>query len=194
MSLSFSMDPDGGGSNDDGAGGTGGGRGGGGGGGGGGSPSSTMGPTITPFPTTSPTVSPTNHPSGQPSMAPLTSEPSSPPSISSSPTITPAPTWSPAPTADPTDAAMSNGLFECTDQGVMPTSSPGNVTTPISLSVFYEAESMENTTDGFLTDLESALMMIALEAALDCDGTARRGLQQVSVSRRLSADSSIVGT
>jgi hypothetical protein len=65
------------------------------------------------------------------------------------------------------------------------------VTTPISLTILYEAESTVDSTDAFLADLEQALFSIAVEAALECN-IARRQLQQLS--RKLATSSEVVGT
>ena len=66
------------------------------------------------------------------------------------------------------------------------------MTTPITLTILYEAESTVDTTDGFLSDLEEALFSIALAAALECNGNARREMQEVT--RKLTTSSSVVGT
>lgn len=157
--------------------GTGGGSGGGGRGGGGGGSS--------PWSTTAPTDAPTSNP-------PIDGvDGSSAPSMSSAPSAT----ESSVPSASPTVATPQSGslLFECTDQGVDLAGTPGLVTTPISLTILYEAESTEDSTDGFLADLERALFSIALTAALECDGTTRRELHEAT--RKLAtASSSVVGT
>mmetsp|Transcript_20392 Transcript_20392/g.36995 ORF Transcript_20392/g.36995 Transcript_20392/m.36995 type:complete len:384 (+) Transcript_20392:370-1521(+) len=125
-------------------------------------------------------------------VLPIDPDDSMAPSSSPAPTetLSAVPTSSPTTSPAPTSAPVAPTIFECSDQGVVPAGTPALVTTPISLTILYEAESTVDSTDAFLADLEQALFSIAVEAALECN-IARRQLQQLS--RKLATSSEVVG-
>lgn len=141
--------------------------------------------------------SPSSNIPSAPTPTPLTVFPTPSPSTdTASPSVV---SFPPTAASSETEAPSSNpvefSLFECSDQGlVLPAGTPAAVTTPLSLAVYYEVESMSNTTDVFLSDLQLALYSIALTAALDCGGTQRRELQLVTMRRQLTASTTEVGT
>lgn len=146
-------------------------------------PSSPSGPTTPSLPTISP--SPAKSPTASPTVSP-----------NASPTVSPAPTRTVAPSASITDVGSAASIFECNAAGaVVPVmGTPAAITTPISLSVLYEAESTLNLTDSFLADLELALFSIALNAALNCDNQRRRELFSSLMERKLTTSTTEVGT
>lgn len=133
-----------------------------------------------PKPTPRPSVAHTMAPSQVPISA-SSSSPTSSFSLTNSPTGTGQPSGSASPSKPPSHSPSGSsapsfrpslssiGVFECTDQGVVRVDKAGDETTPIHLTIAYEAE-VNRTTYSVqaLAELELALLEAAIAGALDC--------------------------
>jgi hypothetical protein len=131
-----------------------------------------------PKPTHRPSVAPTMTSSQVPTSA---SSPTSSVTVTNSPTVIDQPSGSDSPSKPPSHSPSGSsapsfrptlssiGVFECTDQGVVRVDKAGDKTTPIHLTVAYEAE-VNRTTYSVqaLAELELALLEAAIAGALDC--------------------------